>query len=298
MPVPFMYGHAALRFGRRNALDSRYPVLSHSRGCLTNGVAATEEDLRSDLALCYRCCEYFRFHEGVCNHLSVALSGNDRFLLIPYGCHWSQVTASKLLTLDYQGKVLRGSGRPEITAFISHRAIHSKLLDEAAVILHTHMPFATTLTLLRANCGGCVLPVHQNAARFHNRVAYDSKYAGLFVDDDESERVADVAAKFANESGNAPRAMFCASHGVFVFARTIQEAWSDLYYLERLCEVQVRALSCVGGDVSKLRLIDSEVLCAAQRQYENERLIEASAQWQAMKSVLGSLEEADDRYGN
>merc|ERR1712070_767390 len=95
-----------------------------------------EAQLRSELAVCYRLCERFHLHEGVCNHLSVALPGNEHFLLLPYGCHWSQASPSALLLLDYHGNVLRGTGQPEITGFYSHRAIHKRLGEDATVVFH------------------------------------------------------------------------------------------------------------------------------------------------------------------
>merc|ERR1712087_654693 len=101
--------------------------------------------------------------------------------------------------------------------------------DDAKVILHTHMPFVTTITLLRPECGGALLPVHQNIARFSKRVAYEHSYGGLFTGGDESERIAAAAFACREQTGQSPRALMCANHGVFVFGRSVAEAWSDLY---------------------------------------------------------------------
>merc|ERR1712187_363527 len=97
-------------------------------------------------------------------------------------------------------------------------------------------------------------------------------YGGLFTGENASasDRIALQMLAFREEHGRVPRAMLCANHGVFVVAKRMREAWSDLYYLERLCELQVRALSCAGGDISKLQMIDSQTLDESSEQYEGE----------------------------
>lgn len=53
---------------------------------------------RVDLAVAYRAMEYYKMHEGICNHLTLrapAMDGNgDVMLLIKHGIHWSQVIYS------------------------------------------------------------------------------------------------------------------------------------------------------------------------------------------------------------
>ena len=73
---------------------------------------------RVDLAACYHLCHEFDFNEGICNHLTVMVPGTtDRFLCIPYGLMWDEVTASNLLLLDESGTILEGEGAIDATAF-------------------------------------------------------------------------------------------------------------------------------------------------------------------------------------
>jgi ribulose-5-phosphate 4-epimerase/fuculose-1-phosphate aldolase len=90
--------------------------------------------------------------------------------------------------------------------------------------MHTHMPYATALSVLE-DTG--LEPVDQNALRFYGDVAYDSGYAGLALARDEGERL-------ASELGDK-RVLFMSNHGVLVAGETIAEAFNDLYYLERAC---------------------------------------------------------------
>ena len=67
---------------------------------------------RVDLAACYHLCDQMDMNEGICNHLTVMVPGTtDRFLCIPYGLLWTEVTASNLLLLDDAERVWRAKGR-------------------------------------------------------------------------------------------------------------------------------------------------------------------------------------------
>src|SRR3984893_19167892 len=80
---------------------------------------------RIDLAAAFRLAARLGLHEGICNHLSLAVPGtHDRFLLNPYGLHWSEIRAGDLLEVDAAGKVLAGGGIAEATAFFIHSRIH------------------------------------------------------------------------------------------------------------------------------------------------------------------------------
>jgi ribulose-5-phosphate 4-epimerase/fuculose-1-phosphate aldolase len=187
---------------------------------------------RVDLAAALRLAVRFGLHEGICNHFSYAVPGrDDRFLLNPHGIHWSQVTASGLQLVDRDGTVLEGDGEAETSAFCIHAPIHLRA-PRARAVLHCHMPHATALTSIE---DGRLEPVTQNALRFHGDVAYDDDYNGVAENTAEGARMADVLGH--------NRVLFLANHGVIVVGETMAQAFDDLYYLERACEVQVLAMS-------------------------------------------------------
>src|SRR5919106_6419176 len=210
---------------------------------------AVERAMRVDLAAAFRLAVRLDLLEGVCNHVSAMLPDGKRFLLNRYGLHWSEVTASNLLTLDAEGNVLAGEGEFEKTAFYIHSRIHLAN-PRAACVLHTHMPYATALTLLEP---GRLEMVEQNALRFHDDIAYDDVYNGLVVDNAEGDRLARVL--------GGKRVMFLANHGVIVVGPTVAEAFDALYYLERACRLQVLARS-MGG---KLRAVRPGIVQSAYR---------------------------------
>jgi len=237
--------------------------------------AAAERAARVDLAAAFRLAVRLDLHEGVCNHFSFMLEG-ERFFLNRYGLHWSEVSASNLLALNARGEVLEGEGEFEKTAFYIHSRIHLAH-PRAACVLHTHMPYATALTLLE---GGRLEMAEQNALRFHDDIAYDDIYNGLVVDEAEGDRLARAL--------GAKRVMFLASHGVIVVGETVAEAFDSLYYLERACRLQVLARS-MGG---KLRSVRPEVVKTAYRMMREDAPKYAEAHFGALKRIL-DREEPD-----
>jgi ribulose-5-phosphate 4-epimerase/fuculose-1-phosphate aldolase len=234
---------------------------------------------RIDLAAAFRLAVRLELHEGVCNHFSVMLADGKRFLLNPYGLHWSEVSASNMLALDAAGRVLEGEGEYEKTAFYIHSRIHLGN-PRATCVLHTHMPYATALTLLE---GGRLEMVEQNALRFHDDIAYDDTYNGLVVDNAEGDRLARVL--------GGKRVLFLASHGVIVVGPTVAEAFDALYYLERACRLQVLARS-MGG---KLRAVRPEVVRTAYRMMLADAPKYAGAHFGALKRILDREEPGYSR---
>src|SRR5271155_3751466 len=87
--------------------------------------APEEWQARVDLAAAHRLANINGFNEGIFNHFTVVVPGKeDRFLVIPFGYHWSEITASLLLEVDFDGNVLSGSGEIERSAFCIHAPIH------------------------------------------------------------------------------------------------------------------------------------------------------------------------------
>ncbi|NNG04348.1 MAG: aldolase [Inquilinus sp.] len=187
---------------------------------------------RRELAAALRWAVRFDLHEGIDNHFSLAVSpSGDRFLVNPYGSHWSELRASDLLLVGSDGAVLEGELPLDETAFHIHGPMH-RAVPQARCILHTHMPYATALTSVE---GGEIEPINQSALRFHGRVAYDETYNGLVLDRQEGERLCRV---LGNRS-----VLFLANHGVVVVGATVAEAFDALYFLERVCRNQVLAMA-------------------------------------------------------
>jgi ribulose-5-phosphate 4-epimerase/fuculose-1-phosphate aldolase len=229
-----------------------------------------ELEARIDLACALRWACRLGYGEGICNHFSLELPGRSgHFLINPQGLHWSEVTPGDLVVVDAAGRKVEGRHRVEPTAFFIHGAMH-RSKPSAKCVLHTHMPYATTLTVVH---GGRLEWASQNSLKFFGRVAYDDNYNGLALDDAEGERMC-AQAKEAD-------VLFLANHGIIVSGPSVAAAFDDLYYLERACMLQVLAM----GTGQPLRMIPERVAGLTARQMAEEDG-QAGLHFEALKRML------------
>jgi ribulose-5-phosphate 4-epimerase/fuculose-1-phosphate aldolase len=222
------------------------PVLSAAH-------ADAERRARVDLAACHRLAAHFGLNEGIDNHLTLLVPGcADRFFLAPFGLHWSEVRASDFMVIDFDGRTVSGRGPVEDTALYIHLPVH-KLAPQARCALHTHMPYATAMSMLenpRLEMAG------QNAIAFHDDIAYECDYNGLAFDQTEGERLARAL--------GSKSVLMMRNHGVLVVGLTVAQAFERLYFLERAAQTQVLALSTGRA----LRIIPEPVVKATRAQYQ------------------------------
>ena len=261
-------------------MTSATPIKSSAR-TVTESIVS---QARVDLSAALRWAARLGLSEGVDNHFSMTVPGpdgeiqGDRFLINPYGWHWSEITASSLVLADDKGNVLEGSNAIEDSAFFIHSRVHIKV-PNARVVLHNHMPYTTALTLLE---DGRLEMCEQNALQFDGRIAYDDEYNGLALDSNEGDRI-------ASKMGKAS-ILFMACHGVIVTGESVARAFTDLYYLERASMFQVLARS-TGGN---LRQISDSVREATRGQMNKELPLIGERHFNALRRIL-DREEPDYR---
>jgi len=186
---------------------------------------------RIHLAAALRMAVLDELHEGIDNHFTVQVPQRPgQYLILPFGLHWSEARASDLVVFDESGTTLEGRGKVELSARCIHAPLHR--ITGAQVVLHTHQPYATAINLLEDNR---LLPSSQTAAFFTKLVAYDDDYAGLAHSNSEGERLARVA--------RGKPIVFMKNHGVLVTGDSMAQAYHRLSRLERVCKLQVLALS-------------------------------------------------------
>ena len=239
-----------------------------------------EGQVRIDLAAAFRWAARLGFHEGIANHFSAMVSDDGRrFLVNPRWRHFSRIRASNLLLVDADDPgTMERPDAPDPTAWYIHGALHHEL-PQARCILHTHMPYATTLTTLE---DPEIKPIDQNTARFYNRVAYDMHYGGIADTATEGER---LAASLGNRS-----IMMMGQHGVLVAGKSVAHAFDLLYYLERACRNLVLAYSTG----QPLNVMSHELAEATARDWEDYPDA-AEAHFEEMKRVLDAK---DPSYAN
>ncbi len=190
-----------------------------------------ERQARIELAACHRLAARFGLNEGIDNHLTLMVPGtSDRFLLAPFGLHWSEVRASDFMVIDFAGEIVSGPGPVEPTARYIHLPVH-RLSARARCVLHTHMPHATALGMLEDTRLEMAV---QSALMFHGEVAY-VPYQGLALGPEEGER---LARALGDKS-----VLLMANHGALVVGESVPKAFERLYFLERAAQAQLLAMA-------------------------------------------------------
>ena len=236
-----------------------------------------ETQTRIDLAAAIRLSCRERWHEGVANHFSAAVSADGRkFLVNPRWVHWGRVKASDLVLCDADdpGTMARADA-PDPSAWSIHSALHRNL-PQARVALHIHPPHATALCGLK---DPTIKPIDQVTARFFRRAAYDLNFGGIASEGDEGERIATTV-------GNHKMVMM-QNHGVTSLGASLAEAWDALYHLERAAKTLLLAYST--GQPLKIMADDlAEATAAEWESYKDAEF----AHFAEMKLVL-DREEPD-----
>ena len=239
---------------------------------LRGRVSADEWKMRVDVAACYRLVALFGMNDLVYNHISGRVPGEDgHFLINPYGYAYEEVTASSLVKIDFDGKVVLDSGTGygvNHAGFVIHSAVHRGRHD-AGCVIHTHSPAGMAVSALK--CG--LLPLTQNAM-FFGEIAYHD-YEGPAVDLDEQKRlIADL--------GHHP-AMILRNHGLLTVGKTVCEAFVVMHWLERACQAQLAAMACN----AKLNMPDPETVALTSERYKpGQRRNITELEWPAMLRML------------
>jgi ribulose-5-phosphate 4-epimerase/fuculose-1-phosphate aldolase len=194
-----------------------------------------ERQARVELAAAYRVFNMLGWTEMIYNHITLRLpdsvtQGQKQFLINPFGLHYSEVTASNLVKIDIQGKILDDSVYPVNPAgFTVHAAIHDSLPD-AHCIMHTH----TTAGVAVACSAAGLAQNNFYSAQLHDMVAYHD-FEGITIHADEAPRL-------LKNIGSKP-AVILRNHGLLVWGQTLPQTFVTLWTLQRACEIQLATLS-------------------------------------------------------
>src|SRR5512145_685969 len=90
-------------------------------------VSAEEWQARVDLAAAYRLVALYGWDDLVFTHISARVPGAEHhFLINPYGMMFDEITASSLVKIDLDGKIVMDTGFSVNPAgFTIHSAVHA-----------------------------------------------------------------------------------------------------------------------------------------------------------------------------
>ncbi|MES2183386.1 MAG: class II aldolase/adducin family protein [Pseudomonadota bacterium] len=242
-----------------------------------------EWQARVDLAACYRLVDIYGMADMMANHVSARVPGEEAFLINAYGMMYEEITASSLVKVDHDGKVL---SKPDfgdlnyginIPGFVIHSAVHHAR-KEVDCVIHTHSWASMAVSSLE--CG--LLPLTQTAMRFL-KVGYHD-YQGVVLDTSEQESlVADLG---------QGEALILRNHGALTVGRTVGEAFNWMHRLELACRAQIGAMSCN----SPLSKVSQPVLEDTWNQYQpGTRRPYGQMEW---AGLLRKLDRMDSTYKN
>jgi len=245
-------------------------VLEHRRQTVRQQVSAEEWAAREDLAACYRLCVHYRMTDMIYNHISLRVPGrHDQFLINAFGLLYSEVSASNLIKVDIEGRVVEDTNLDANPAgFVIHAAVH-KARPEVGCVFHTHTRAGVAVSAQRDG----LLPISQHAMRFHNRVGYHD-YEGIALDTDEQRRlVADLGPH---------KVLVLRNHGLLTAGATVRDAFEEMYYLELACQIQLDA-TAAGTPVVR----PPEAVCEhAAQQFSGSNGFIRNRDWQALRRML------------
>ena len=188
-----------------------------------------ERAARVELAAAYRIFDMLGWVEMIFNHITVRVPGPEvRFLINPFGLHYSEVKASNLLLIDTDGNPVRPTQWPVNRAgFVIHSAIHASI-PQAHCVMHTH----TTTGIAVASLEEGLSPNNFYGAMLVGQVAYH-EFEGITVEPGEKERL-------VRDIGDKP-AVILRNHGLLAWGPSVPEAFLMMWTLQRACDVQIAA---------------------------------------------------------
>ena len=202
---------------------------------LREQVSAEEWQARVDLAAAYRLVALYGWDDLVFTHISARVPGPEHhFLINPYGLMFEEITASSLVKVDLEGRIVMETPHQINPAgFTIHSAVHAAR-EDAMCVMHLHTVAGVAVSAQKDG----LLPISQHSLFSLASIGYHD-YEGVALNADEKPRL-------VSDLGNKTCLML-RNHGLLTVGATTADAFLMMYNLQRSCEIQVQAQS--GGEL-------------------------------------------------
>jgi ribulose-5-phosphate 4-epimerase/fuculose-1-phosphate aldolase len=220
-----------------------------------------ERELKQQLVDCIRMLERSDIidYNG---HASVRVGDNRLFINIG-SCQRSRLTVEDICTIDFDGNVIDGKGRPPLE-FHLHAGIYRARSDVNAIV-HAHPKWSTFLTMV----GASYQPVYAQGSLV---------YPMPLLDSPNSINNPAMAKRLADTLGDRPAAMMKA-HGAVTVGKDIVEAFVLANYLEENAYRQYMALQ-----IGKPYIFSAEEVAACREKLWTESLFKRT--WDHFRAKL------------
>lgn len=245
----------------------RYPDLKSS-------VSPEEWTQRINLAAAFRLCARYNMTDQIYAHLSAKIPGRpNQYLINAYGLMFDEVTASNLVTVDFDDKIVddpTGLG-VNPSGFVVHGGIH-KIRPEFQSVMHVHTVAGGGVSAQERG----LLNLTQQAMRFHDRVGYHD-YSGTATNRNEGAALAESLGRF--------KVLMLRNHGLLTCGHQVREAFELMFCLENACQMQVAAMT--GGKVIEC---DAETAERVASYFDKPDRIGPTKDWPALLRMLDRLD--------
>jgi adducin len=188
-----------------------------------------EKIVRIQLAACYRLFHKFKWDDTIYGHLTAKIPNTNHFLINPFGLLYKEITASSLVKVDLEGKIVHpGTSGLSINGagYVIHSAIHKNRNDIHAVF-HSHQFQASAVSCSK------FIPISQTSHTIGPFSHHD--YDGIFIDENLQKRL-------VNDLGKN-RVLILRNHGVVTCGSDCSEAFLLMNNLIEACKIQSSASS-------------------------------------------------------
>ena len=200
-----------------------------------------EPTLKREVALANLIIERFGLSNAF-GHVSARIPGTNTFFM-PTRRSPGLASASTMLVVDTEGKILSGRGTPNSELWI-HARIYAARPDVGAVV-HAHPPACVCLTQI----GQLHRVVHNQGGGFHAGVP-EFERIGLI-------RTRELGDLLARKLGSAIAVMM-RGHGITTALPDVRSATVAACMLEESAGMQLRMLAATGGDPARIRVYTRE----------------------------------------
>jgi len=206
------------------------PLPQISAVVIDRPVSEVERVLRVELAAAFRIGQHLRWNLDTLNHITLRIPDTDRFLMNPRDLAWEEITASSLVTVDFEGKILSHCGVEIARAGYN---FHSGILQarpDLNCVMHTHESAGTVIGVVDQP----LLAISQVGCRLYDEVAYHG-FEGLADQSDEVPRI-------LHDLGDR-HALIMRNHGLLSVGASLGEAFGWMRTLIDECRLIERALA-------------------------------------------------------
>ena len=196
-------------------------------------------------------------------HASVR-AGEGRMFINIGSCQRSKLTVADICTIDMEGNVIEGSGKPPLE-FHLHAGIY-KVRPDVKAVVHAHPKWSTFLTMV----GESYQPVYAQGSLV---------YPMPILDSPNSINNPVMAGRLADTLGERPAAMM-KSHGEVTVGKDIVEAFVLANYMEENAYRQYMALQ-----IGKPYSFSEKEIAQCREKLWNDSLFKRT--WDHFRAKLG-----------